>query len=183
MPSRLKILGSVEVEGLKECDAALAELSLATQGRVLRKVLRGGAEIIREAIWIRAPEDSGNLKESITTTVKKRNLGGRAYHKALKNNATGAQAVAALIDARRNAKRTQGAETRLEATVRVFARHAHFFEFGTRKLDPRPFIRPGFDAAHGPALEHIKGTLWGEIQKSAARARARAARLARKNAK
>jgi hypothetical protein len=54
-------------------------------------------------------------------------------------------------------------------------------EFGTAHQPPQPWFRPVWDAMKRGVLDSIAGLLWSEIQKAAARAARKAARLAAKS--
>ncbi len=51
-------------------------------------------------------------------------------------------------------------------------------EFGNINHGPQPFMRPAWDQDQRAMLDRIKAELWGDIQRSVARAEQRAARLA-----
>jgi len=58
--------------------------------------------------------------------------------------------------------------------------YAHMQEFGTLNNNPKPYVRPAWDAGKGKLLEGIKEDFWTEISKAAARQARKAARLAAK---
>lgn len=146
---------SVRIDGLKELDAALAELPRATGKNVLRRVgIRALAPIVADA-KDRVPVDEGDLRDSlkVTTRLSKRQQ-------------------------RMNAK----AVAEGKASVNLFAGaaalpHAHLVEFGTVNMAPQPFMRPAWDANKDRVLQLIKDELGGEIEKAAARLARKQARL------
>jgi HK97 gp10 family phage protein len=76
--------------------------------------------------------------------------------------------------------RVKGGGPLAEVNVVAFAKgHAHLQEFGTQHHAAQPFIRPGWEATKGRALEIIRTQLWLEISKAAERAARKAARAAR----
>lgn len=173
-------LAGFEILGLDECDAALGALPRALAAATVRRVLRKAAAPIREAIIRMAPEDQGDLKKSIRiVNVKAKDLGRRAYQKIRINGGSRAAASVGLVTARRESKSFGEVATFSAVDVRIFAHHAWFNEFGTERQAAKPFIIPAWEATKTQALDAIRSTLWAEIQKTAARAAARAAKAAR----
>lgn len=174
----------VKVEGLKELDAALGELSKGAAKGALRRALIKAAEPMRAAAERNAPKLTGDLQSSIIVTSKIDNRAGKAeYAAVMRGGGTKAQAVGALRDARR-AKGigesfaeaylgpAKGAKRRaIKAVVQ---------EFGSRKQAAQPYLRPAFDGEAKNVINGIKSELSTEIEKSVRRARARAAKKAGK---
>lgn len=57
-----------------------------------------------------------------------------------------------------------------QATYRVSWNKSHafygkFLEYGTSKLAAKPFLRPGYDAAHSRALSAVRSVMRAEIEK------------------
>lgn len=173
---------SFAMEGGRALDAALAGLPAGVAAGVARRGLKRAAEPVRQEILARAPELTGALKGSIGVSVgRARRLpdaGGMAAHEVYKDRGTPAQALAALLAARKAEKaagRGAAPMVRLEASVAVSAPHAQFLEFGTAKMEPHPFMRPAWDASADVARDILLAAAWDEIRKTAAR-RARKAR-------
>lgn len=134
----------VKVEGLRELQTALRELPNATAKSVMRRVLKThGAAIAKRAQEL-APEDAGDLRESIVVSTKLTKRQRKMHRKASKDD------VEVYIGAND-------------------APHAHMQEFGTKNHPPQPFMRPAWDAAKGMILTGIRKDLWSEISKAAAR--------------
>lgn len=174
----------VKVEGLKELDAALGELSKGAARGALRRALIKAAEPMRDAAARNAPEDTGALKRSIIVTSRIDNRAGKAeYAAVMKGGGSKAQAVGALRDARR----AKGiGESFAEAFLgpakggKRDAIKAVVQEFGSRKQAAQPYMRPAFDSEAQNVIGKIKDELSTEIDKSVRRARARAAKKAGK---
>lgn len=172
----------VKVEGLKELDAALGDLSKGAARGALRRALIKAAEPMRAAAERNAPELTGDLKGSIIVTSKIDNRAGKAeYAAVMKGGGTKAQAAGALRDARR----AKGiGENFAEAYLgpakggKRRAIKAIVQEFGSRKQAAQPYMRPAFDAEAQNVINGIKSELSTEIDKSVRRARARAAKKA-----
>ncbi len=172
----------VKVEGLKELDRALGELTKATARNTLQRALITAGEPMRAAAERNAPVDTGELKRSIKISSRVDNRAGkREYAATLAGGGTKAQAVQALRDARR----AKGiGESFAEAFIgpekgrRRLAVKATVQEFGSRKQSAQPYMRPAFDAEAENVIKRIGTELSREIDKSVTRARARAAKKA-----
>lgn len=153
----------VKVEGLKELEAALEELgSKAVARGVLRRVLTRRGQPLADTMRALAPDDpdtGGNdLRSSIAVSTK-------------------------LSPRQRRLHRKETKDDRAFAEVFVGAGplpQAHLQEFGTSHHGPQPFARPAWDEHKGRILDGLKDDLWKEVEKTAKRRAARAARLAAK---
>lgn len=148
----------MKVEGLKELDDALSDLSLRHQKGIVRKALREAAEPIAEDARSKVAADSyhgGELLESIAVSTR----------------------------LNRRQARQQRRQSQDFATVYVGpgerGPHGHLLEFGTAHSAPEPFMRPAFEANKMRAIDIIKKTLWEGIQRRV-RLNARAAAKAQK---
>lgn len=164
---------TVRVEGLRELEAALKDLSKATGKSVLRRVLLKRAEPVAAAARAMAPDDPDtggyDLRKSITVGTK---LSRRQA--SLNRAATGGGARMTAEGFRSDPKNS----------VEVFVGagpvpHAHLQEFGTVNHGPQPFMRPAWDANKNGVLAGLKDDLWAEIEKAAKRLAKKAAKLAR----
>jgi HK97 gp10 family phage protein len=185
---------TVKIDGLRELEAALADLGKATAGNVLHRTLMKRAQPIADAAKAAAPSKSGGLAESIKVvkaSSQRRKAGKAAYAAAMKGGASKGAAVGAMRDAQRSASGGM-LDTFAEVLVGPDNRpQAHLMEFGTGErfhksgksvgaIDPpRPYLRPAWDAHKGGLVDGIGEDLWAEIRKSAAR---KAKRLAKKAA-
>ncbi len=142
-----------KIEGLRELEAALADLPRATGRNAVRRVLRRAAEPIATAAEANAPRDTGALSRNVR-------VGSR-----LTRNQAAAQ--------RKLGKSEQ------EIHVGVTRPSGVLNEFGTVNQAAQPFLRPAWDANKEGALATISSELGTEIEKAAARAARKAARRAR----
>lgn len=172
----------VKVEGLKELDAALGELSKGAARGALRRALIKAAEPMRAAAERNAPKLTGDLQSSIIVTSKIDNRAGKAeYAAVMKGGGTKAQAVGALRDARRAAGIGESFAEAFMGPAKGGKRRAIkavVQEFGSRKQAAQPYMRPAFDAEAENVIKRIGTELSREIDKSVTRARARAAKKA-----
>ena len=145
---------TIKIEGLRELDDALGELTTATGKNVMRRVLTRMAEPMRADAQAKAPVLSGTLKASLTISSRL----SRRQRKQWPKEST----VELYV----------GAPSLPQATLQ---------EFGSANQAPQPFLRPAFDANWQQALAKAKDMLAEEIRKAAARAARKTARLARKS--
>lgn len=175
---------SIRVEGLKELDAALGELSKGAARGVLHRTLIKAGEPMRAAAERNAPKDEGNLAKSIKLSSRIDNRAGKKEFAAvMRSGGTRAQAAEALRDARR----AQGVG---ESFAEVFmgpaksgkrnSIKAMVQEFGSVKQQPQPYMRPAFDAEANNVLNGIKSILTIEVGRATKRAQARAMKKAAK---
>lgn len=175
---------SISIEGLKEVDKAIGELMTATNSRTAKNAIRRGlikaGEPMAERMRQLAPVGSGALRDSIIVSAKLKNPVGKAeYARVMAEGGTKSQALAAKRDALRAAAGTG-------STVEVFvgpstrAPHAHLLEFGTVHAPPQPYARPAFEETREAAVGTITDAVRTELEKAAARAARKAAKLARR---
>lgn len=146
---------SFKVEGLKDLDAALAELPKTAAKATLRRVAVKALQPFDKAWREKAPHLTGQLEESggVGTKLTKRQ---------------------ASLNRKRDDK----------SFVEVFAGPdnpaAVPQEFGTVDQRAQPFARPAWDETQNDAFAIVKTELGDEIEKTAARLARKAARLAAK---
>lgn len=148
----------VRIDGLKELDAALAQLPKATGKAVLRRTaVRALAPVIAEARQL-VPVDQGALKASLKITTKLSKRQQRLNARAVAEGKSSVQLYAGP----------------------AALPSAHLIEFGTSKMAAQPFMRPAWDSKKDEVLELVKTEMADEITKAAGRLARKAARLAAK---
>lgn len=169
----------VKVEGLRELDEALGQMTKATARNVLKRTLVRAGQPIADAAREKVPVRSGKLRDSIIVSTKLANPAGKAEFAAeMRNSGDKVKAVGAMRAARRAAGGGAFAEMYVGAGQLP---HAHLVEFGSiHNEPPQPYMRPAWDATKQTSLEIIKDALGEEIAKAAARAAKKAARAAAK---
>jgi HK97 gp10 family phage protein len=142
---------TVKIHGLRELEAALADLPTATGKNVLRRVLNARAQPIADAASSMAPDDPAtgghDLRSSIGVSTKLSPRQKGLHRKMFKDD---------------------------KAAVEMFVGagplpQAHLQEFGTVHHGPQPFMRPAWDEGQGQLLDGIAADLWSEIDKAAKR--------------
>lgn len=151
---------TVKIEGLRELEAALAELPKATGKNVLKRVLMKRGQPIADAMRAMAPDDpatGGNdLRSSIAVGTKLSPRQAGLHRKMFRDD---------------------------KAAVEVFVGagplpQAHLQEFGTVHHGPQSYARPAWDENQGTVLDGIAVDLWTEIENAAARVARKKARAA-----
>lgn len=145
-----------KLEGLEQTVAALDDLSKSMERAVVRRTLIDAAEPTAVLAARLAPHDEGILSFSIGVGTQ---LTGR--HKSEQRNR--ASEVEVYI----------GPRGGLGALF-----YASFQEFGTINMPAHPFLRPAWEATKAQALGLIVSGLAVQVEKVAARAARKAARLA-----
>lgn len=161
---------SVQVDGLRDLDFALSQLPKSIQKSTLLRTLKKAAEPIADRARQLAPvrPGSGQLRKSIAVSTKiKNDVGKSEFHAALKAGLGVGAARTALRNARRSDPNRSFAVLYVGPSVE--APHAHFVEFGTSKMSPKPFMRPAWEAEKDNALAIIRRELGNEIILSARR--------------
>jgi len=165
---------SVTVTGLKELDAALAQLPrAAAKGAMQRALVKGGAPIAQHAAAL-APRDTGELAGSMAVSTRVQNKVGKAEFAAvMRAGGTRAEAGVALRAARKAAKGTGSfamvlvgptkANNKDDAIKRIVQ------EFGSKRMAPNPYMRPAWDSEKANALAIIRKEMANEIMVSARR--------------
>lgn len=149
---------TVKTEGFKQLEGRLAMISAnVTRRNVGIRALTKGAVPMRDAIKRLAPEDEGDLKESIQISDRAHKGGGRKT----KRGGSGGQfgdIVEVFI----------GIDPTPDPRLPIYSVIA---EEGEQGRPAKPYMRPGYEAEKYRALDHIKEALTDEIDKNARRAR------------
>lgn len=144
---------TARVEWLAGSDKALSEVGTkATQKNLLVRTLKKAAKPIDDAASNMARIDTGKLQISVITGTQ---LTRRQKSSAYKAGKLGVA----------------------EVHVGTAMSRGLFQEFGTFKMPASPFMRPAFDMRKNEAQDIIGKELWVEIEKAAARAARKKAKL------
>lgn len=175
------IKSSMRVEGLKELDAALAELVEATNGRTgksaLRKAVMEGAELFVRAAKDGAPVRFGHLRRGIAAHAAGNLVGADAWGRAMRDG-KGEEAAAAAARAATRAARASGEMATINVVVAAGLHpQAIWQEFGTEAHSAQPFMRPAFDSQKEAVVDAISQAVSRQIAAAAQRAARRALRL------
>jgi len=144
----------IRIEGLRELERNLKELSRATAKNVMKRALMDAGQPVADKAEGLAPVRTGRLQKSI-------DIGGSLTRRQ-RSTSPRRSAVEVYIGVSRSLP--QG----------------HLQEFGTVSNKPQPFLRPAWDGLKMAVLERIKDSLWAEISKAAARLARKQARAAAK---
>jgi HK97 gp10 family phage protein len=174
----------IKIEGLRELDKALGELSKSQAKSTLRRTLKNAAQPIADAAEAKAPKQTGKLSKSIGVTTKapaNYEVGKIAYSQTMKDGGDSKSAVAAMRSARKaNPATFSQVFIAPGATRGNRLKQALFQEFGTVNHPPQPYMRPAWEGGKMGALDTIAESLAAEIEKTRKRVAVRAAKKALK---
>ena len=142
---------TMTVEGLRELDAALGQLTFSAAKGVLRRVGRKALQPFDDAWRDKAPHLTGALEESGSVGSKLT----RSVRKAVERDS--------FVEV------FAGPGPNPQATLQ---------EFGTFSNAPQPFARPAWEETKDQALKIVSDELGTEIDKAANRAARKAAKAA-----
>lgn len=137
---------TVKVEGLRELERAMDELTTATARGQGRKALAAGGEVLARRMRDLAPRDTGNLIENIDE-------GGQ-------------------LTRRQKSMHRKFAD--IERYVGASDPAAVQTEFGNENQPPQPWARPAWDQTQDRVLKTIADTLMVGVDKAVQRARRKA---------
>ena len=152
---------SVQVTGLKELEKALQQLPKEIQGRPLRSAVSAAAKVIVDDVKSRVPVgETGNLKTAVYRYRSRRNsaTGRETFFVGIR------QGKAQYKDTAYNRRKGRVGKNYKTAGEAYYWR---FLEFGTAKMQAKPFLRPSFEANKSRAVEVIKERLGKAIQTQA----------------
>lgn len=149
----------VRIDGLRELDAALQEMTKAAARGVLRRAGINALKPVAAAAEGMAPKASGALQTSVGVGTKLTKRQATLHRKMVNNNKSSVEVFA-------------GAGGLAQATQQ---------EFGNLSHAPQPFMRPAWDSGKAGVLTSLKNELASEVAKAAGRAARKAARLAKAN--
>ena len=188
---------TIALTGFKELERELEKLSKGmARGALTRAGVKSMAPMAVLAAGL-APVDTGELSGSIVVSAKAKgagaSVGKAAFAAAMRSGLGKGAAVAALRDARRAVDGGQGApfvelfmgptqagtkEDAIKRIVQEFGSGPRYHKKTGKFVGispPHPYMRPAWDQDRMAMLERLKRDLWAEVQKSVARASARAA--------
>lgn len=158
----------VKIEGLEATVAALKALPAqfaSKNGGPMKRALYKAALIFKQAAIARAPKDTGNLAANIY------------IYRDRNPKASGAN-ERFLVGVRK--KRAKYSRSRLNVSlgrvgknygIRGDAFYWHFIEFGTKKMSPKPFMRPAFESNKSNALNTFSQEFRRGVDSAVKRAR------------
>ena len=144
---------TIKLEGYEQVKEMLQDFPKATERNIIRRALMKAGEPILNDAKAHAPVLSGKLQASFAEGTKLSRWQRKLHRKV--------NEVEIFV----------GAGALVQAITQ---------EFGTINHPPHPFMRPAWDANSGRALTIFRNELTVEIDKAAARAARKAARIAAK---
>jgi len=151
----------VKITGLEEIKKALNQLPIEIQQKALRSAVSASAKVVVDEAIAKAPAgDTGNLKKSIYR-YRSRSGSGTGRETYLVGVRKGKRAYA---DTAKNRRLNRVGK---KYTVQGEAYYWRFLEFGTVKMQAKPFMRPAFEGSRSKILETMKQRLDKAIQDQA----------------
>ena len=121
---------NLDFSGLQDIARDLQTLSKAENNKVLRDSTRAGAEVLRQEVIDRAPEQTGKLKKNVVVLTQRSRKPGD---------------ISSGVHIRGRNMRTGNSDNSMKASDRRNAFYWRFVEMGTVNMPPHPFVRPAFD--------------------------------------
>ncbi|WP_130470643.1 HK97-gp10 family putative phage morphogenesis protein [Candidatus Magnetaquicoccus inordinatus] len=140
----------IKANGLKEVSDALKQLPAKIQQNSLRSAVYAAAAVIRNEAKQKAPVVTGTLKRAVSITRNKKRSTGPM------------QAMKVIVRKGKKLRKVGKTGKNLSAD----AWYAHFVEFGTKRMQPKPFLRPAYEAKKESAVEAFRNSLANGIEKA-----------------
>ena len=153
---------TAEVQGLDQLQANMESLPYRIAKKGLRNALATGGQVIKYAMHSLAPKRSGFLAEhfGVRISAKQDLLAGTAW--------IGPQGKMDYPDKGGGYREKTNKKGKIRKVGRIaVASVARFLEFGTSKMQKKPFMTQAFDSNWQKALEVIKAALWQTIEDEA----------------
>lgn len=151
----------VKILGLEQLKKALNQLPVEIQQKALRSAVSASAKVVVDSAITKAPAgETGNLKKAIYR-YRSRSGSGTGRETYLVGVRKGKKAYA---DTARNRRLNRVGK---KYTVQGEAYYWRFLEFGTVKMQAKPFMRPAFEGSKSRILDVMKERLGKAIQDQA----------------
>ena len=151
----------VKIFGLEQLKKALNQLPVEIQQKALRSAVSASAKVVVDAAIAKAPAgDTGNLKKAIYR-YRSRSGSGTGGETYLVGVRKGKKAYA---NTARNRRLNRVGK---KYTVEGEAYYWRYLEFGTVKMQAKPFMRPAFEGSKSRILDVMKERLGKAIQDQA----------------
>lgn len=150
----------VNIQGFEKLQKALKELPSNVGRNVLRGAVGAAAAVIRKEAQTRAPVYTGDVADGHPPpgTLKR-----AIYQKQIRELSTNFRQIF-YVGARHGKKyQNQGKKGNLSQD----AFYWRFVEFGTVKMQSKPFLRPAFEAKKNDAIEAMRTYMETRIAKEA----------------
>lgn len=157
---------TVKVEGLRDLDAALADLTKAAGKGALRRAMKTAAQPMAKLADQKKPGDGVNINVEYSTKLSDRQAA--QHRKMFRNDKASVEGFVGAV-----AETSRGEKAKWASNPA-----AHLQEFGAQHHRAQPFMRPAWDQDHRALLVRLGEQMRIEIDKAMERARRKAARLA-----
>lgn len=148
-----------EIKGLKELSKALKDFPKNVQNNILTSAIRSGATTIQKEAKNNVAVDTGLLKKSII--VKRR----RSKKEIIKFSI----GIRRIKDAREWFEKKQNSKYFKEKPKDAY--YAHMVEFGTSKMEAKPFMRIALEAKAEEVIGEVRKKMQQRIDKEIQRSK------------
>lgn len=179
----------LQIEGLRELEAAMKGVAPKLQKRGIRQALGSAARVIRDAARVRAPERTGALKRNISAVVGRINSakGVQNAYVGVETGKVQAPNAAGKVEVRRNGKIRLRAQTKREKR----GEDPYYYRFQERgftavgrrkarsgaakrrggsavgaKVPGKRFLTKALDGGATAAIERFRATLAAFVEKN-----------------
>lgn len=139
-------MADLVIQGMKEVGARLRALPLAFKDKIATGAISAGARVIQAAVEATAPVRTGLLKAHIRVARRRKNVSNDEVQYVIY-----VQGIAPG-SGRRQRKSTKRAKKGSAQPASQLPYYWIFLEFGTSKMNPKPFLVPAFELSAPDAL-------------------------------
>lgn len=149
----------IEIKLTMDFDKALDRLTAAVGEKTLRAAGFAGAAVFRDEVIREAPKDTGFLSENVGVVRATEKSDGAVVQTYLVK-------VLPIVHKYANTKHNvrKGKVGKTYTTTDAF--YWRFFEYGSSKMQARPFIRPSYESKKGEALQAMRTKLSEKISEA-----------------
>jgi len=142
-------------DDFKQIKKLLSKLPTTLQQKIVVRATRKAALLIKKEAKNRVPIRTGLLKKSIGIA--------KAKKKDTPSDITRFYIIPKSVIRFTKKITVNGQSGKLKA--KIYAYHAHFVEFGTKKMTAEPFLLPAAKATKMQVVSTFKEELYGQIEK------------------
>lgn len=147
----------MKLVGFDQLLSDLREFGSKVEGELVQAALKDAAEPALEAARAMVPVESGYLQHELKIRGASRR-GGR-IRVFLTTRSKRPKTAAQRHRLAKAKARVRASGGRVDARRLDFAFYSHFLEFGTKKMAPKPFLRPALASAKGAFVARFEAAM------------------------
>ena len=154
------LLTTIKIEGLRELEMKLAALPAKLERNILAQAMAAGARVIQKEVKQNAPVSiAPHILKSYSSKLFKKFNSEKIGVWVLPGN------LRKMIRIKIDKSKSRGYAVTYEVYVKnKEAWYWKFVEFGTSKMQPKPFMRNGFESAKLAAISEIEKQIKARIE-------------------